>query len=137
MTSIRKEILIDTDASTAWEALRDFAAVDKRVARGFVIDSRLEGHEQIERVITFVNGAVARERLIACDDEHRRLVYSVVESSLGFTHHQASVEVRDAAPAVNGTLLVWTTDVLPDSVGPTVDSMMMQGAAAIAATLAR
>jgi hypothetical protein len=137
MASIRKEILIDTDPSTAWEALRDFAAVHERVARGFVIDSRLEDDEHIDRVITFVNGAVARERLVACDDEHRRLVYSIVESALGFAHHQASVEVREADPAVSGTLLVWTTDVLPDSVGPTVDAMMTQGAAAIASTLAR
>ena len=137
MTSIRKEILIDTDASTAWEALRDFGALHERVARGFVIDSRLEDHEHTERVITFVNGASARERLVACDDEHRRLVYSVVESSLGFAHHQSSVEVHDADPAVSGTRLVWTTDVLPDSVGPTVDAMMTQGAAAIATTLAR
>ena len=59
----------------------------------------------------------------------------VVESSLALRHHQASVEVMDADGG--GTRFVWTTDVLPDDVAPTVEVMMVEGAAAISRTIRR
>lgn len=74
-------------------------------------------------------------RLVTLDDEHWRLVYSVVEGSLALRHHQASVEVMDADGG--GTRFVWTTDVLPDDAAPTIEAMMAQGAAAIARTIGR
>jgi hypothetical protein len=58
----------------------------------------------------------------------------VVESQLGFAHHQASVEVVDAPEA--GCRLLWTADVLPDAVAPVVNGLMEQGAAAIVRALA-
>ena len=85
--------------------------------------------------MTFETGAQARERLIDVDDARRRLVYSVVESSLGFVHHQASVEVV-AAENGEGTHLVWTADLLPDTLRPVIEAMMTRGASAIARTLA-
>jgi hypothetical protein len=134
MASIRKDIEVGVTASEAWEALRDYGAVHERVAPGFVVDSRVEGED---RIVTFVSGAVARERLVSLDDEARRLVYSVVDGPLGTTHHQASVEVVGAPDGSAGCRLVWITDLLPDGLAPTVDGLMEQGAAAIARTLAR
>ena len=132
MASIRKEILVGADPASAWEAVRDFANVHERVAAGFVTATRLEGEE---RIVTFVTGAEARERLVDVDEDRRRLVYSVVESPLGLSHHQASVEVLDGSDG--GSRLVWISDVLPDQIAPTIDGMMTQGAAAIVRTLAR
>ncbi len=117
----------------AWDALRDFGAVHERVAPGFVIDVWLDGND---RIVTFVGGAVARERLITVDDERRRLVYSVVDSPLALTHHQSSVEVLDPEEGSAGCRVVWTTDVLPEAVAPVIDGMMDQGAIAIARALA-
>jgi hypothetical protein len=130
MASILRELHVNADANAAWDALRDFGNVHRRVARGFVTETREEGDD---RIVTFVNGAVARERLVAADDEHRRLVYSVVESSFGLTHHQASVEV---IPSADGATLRWITDVLPDTAAEPIGSMMDAGAEAIRATLA-
>jgi hypothetical protein len=127
------EIPIGADPKTAWDAVRDFAAVHQRVAAGFVTDSRMDGDD---RVITFETGAQARERLVDLDDDRRRLVYSVVESSLGLTHHQASVEIVDAPDDGAGSCLVWTTDLLPDAARPIVEAMMGRGAEAITRTLA-
>jgi Polyketide cyclase / dehydrase and lipid transport len=93
MASIHQDIQLGVTPDEAWAAVRDFGAVHERVASGFVIDARREGND---RVVTFHTGATARERLVTIDDERRRLVYSVVESQLGFAHHQASVEVVDA-----------------------------------------
>ena len=132
MATITTDIHLDAEPADAWDAVRDFAAVHERVAAGFVVASRAEGHD---RVIRFANGAEARERLVTLDDEHWRLVYSVVESSLALRHHQASVEVMDADGG--GTRFVWTADVLPDDAAPTIEAMMAQGAAAIARTIRR
>lgn len=133
MASIRRDIQVGTAAQDAWDALRDYGAVHERVAPGFVTDVVLDGDD---RIVTFANGAVARERLVTVDDEHRRLVYTVVDGPLGATHHQASVEVLDAAEVSAGCRLVWTTDVLPDHLAPMIDGMMEKGGAAIARALA-
>jgi Polyketide cyclase / dehydrase and lipid transport len=129
MASIRKEIHVPTTAADAWDAVRDFGAVDRRVAPGFVTDSKSEGDD---RIVTFVSGAVARERLVSVDDDLRRLVYTVVEGPLGSTHHQASVEVVDEE---DGCTLLWTTDVLPDDLADAMDALMDRGAEAMAHAL--
>jgi hypothetical protein len=133
MASIRKVIPVGAGPQEAWAALADFGAVHERVAAGFVTGVRLEGGD---RVVTFANGAGAQERLVSADADARRLVYSVVRNSLGFTHHQASVEVVDVPNGDEGCRLVWITDALPDEVAPIVDGLMDAGAAAIARTLA-
>src|SRR4029077_11862942 len=73
MASIHKDIPIDAHPDDVWAAVRDFGAVHRRLAPGFVIDARLEGDA---RIVTFHNGTVAREVLVDCDDARRRLVYA-------------------------------------------------------------
>lgn len=51
-------------------------AVHERLVPGFVVDPRLEGED---RMVTFFNGAVARERLIDLSHGERRLVWSIVD----------------------------------------------------------
>jgi len=126
MATIRKEITIPTDPADAWDAIRDFGGVHERLAAGFVTATRMDGGD---RIVTFVNGSSARERLVAVDEDRRRLVYSVVDSGLGFAHHQASAEVVDGEGGE--TRFIWTTDLLPDELAPVIDQMMDQGAEAI------
>jgi hypothetical protein len=76
MASIHKEMFVDAAPDQVWSAFRDVGAVHTRLAKGFVTDTRLEGDT---RTVTFVNGIVARERIIDIDDVRRRLAYSVVE----------------------------------------------------------
>jgi polyketide cyclase/dehydrase/lipid transport protein len=137
MGTVTKYIEVAASADEVWEAVRDYGAVHERVVPGFVVETKLEGSD---RVVTFVTGAVARERLVALDHERRRLAYAVVESPLGFTHHQASVEIwpltsatsRDGAE--DGCTIVWTSDFLPEDPGAIVEAMMGEGAAAMART---
>src|SRR4051794_27383992 len=69
MASICKQVELDADAAAVWDALRDFGAVHARVAPGFVVATQLDGDS---RVVTFGNGATARERLISSNDAERR-----------------------------------------------------------------
>lgn len=130
MASIRQEIPINAEPEDVWEALRDFGAVHRRLVPGFVVDSRMDG---ADRIVTFFNGAVARERLVAVDEQTRRLVYTVVEGSMGATHHNASAQVLPDGEG--GTRFVWITDLLPDNLAGPVGQLMEQGARVIKQTL--
>ena len=100
-----------------WQKLRDFGQVHAKVAPGFLTDLRMD---KGDRVITFFNGLVARERLVTVDDEDCRLVYSVVEGRP--SHYSAAVQVF---PEGDGrSRVVWTIDLLPNDLAPTVGGMM-------------
>ena len=130
MASITKQVVIAVPPDEVWDALRDFGAVHRRLASGFVVDARLEGDA---RIVTFANGAVARELLVDVDDAARRLVYSIVESPLNATHDNSSAQVT--AEAGGGSRFVWIKDVLPDELAPRIDELMGQGIAAVKQTL--
>lgn len=130
MATVQTDIHIDTSPELAWEALRDFGALHERLVPGFVVDTELDGDGT--RVVTFFNGAVAREVLVGLDDDLRRLAYSVVDGPLGSTHHNASAQVVDDG---SGSRFVWTTDVLPDHLADPTRELMGKGIEVIKATL--
>jgi hypothetical protein len=129
VASITKQIVIDASPEAVWDALRDFGAVHERLAPGFVVDARSEGDV---RVVTFFNGAVARELLVDIDDDARRLVYSVVDSPLNATHDNSSAQV---VANTGGSRFVWIKDVLPDEIAPRIDELMEQGIGVVKETL--
>src|SRR6202167_6504882 len=114
MASIRKELPIDADPDRVWAAVRDFGAVHRRLAPGFVLDARLDGDT---RIVTFANGTVARELLVDCDDARRRLVYAVISERV--THYNASVQVLADGEA--RCRMIWTIDLLPNEIASYID----------------
>jgi hypothetical protein len=130
MASIRREILIDTSPEVVWDAVRDWTALHQRLAPGFVTDCHEEGGD---RIVTFFNGAVVRERFISCDDAARRLVWSIVDGP--YAHHNGAAQVFDDQGG--RARFVWTTDLLPDELGPRTAEMMDHGLGAVQATLGR
>ena len=113
MASIHREILIEAHPDEVWAAVRDFGAVHRRLAPGFVVDSRLDGDA---RIVTFANGSVARETLVDCDETRQRLVYAINNERL--KHYSASVQV--IADGEAKCHLVWTIDMLPNELAPYV-----------------
>src|SRR3954452_2650177 len=101
MSFIRKEIQVDARPDDVWAALRDWGALHERLVPGFVVDARLDGED---RIVTFFNGAEARERLIDLNDEDRRLVWSIVDGP--YTHHNGAAQVF--ADGGGPTRFVWT-----------------------------
>ena len=127
MASITKDIPLAVDAATAWAAIRDVGH-PHLVFRGVLTDARMVGGD---RIVTFANGLVVRERIVDVDDAARRLAYAVVDGP--FSHHHATFAVT--AEPDGSSRLTWVADLLPDDVAPMVDGLMDQGAAAAAATL--
>src|ERR1700722_2557927 len=110
MASIIREFTINRAAAPCWDAVRDFEALHERLAPGFIVDCKMTSDR--EREVTFFGGAVAREYLVGIDNESMRLAYSVVESPMGSSHNNASVQViREGATQCR---FVWIIDLLPD-----------------------
>ena len=120
MATIQKEIEIARERSVVWDAIRDVGAIHRRLVPGFVIDCKLEGDS---RIITFANGMVIRELIVAVDDETCRHAWSARGEP--FTHHNASLQVFKEGVAT--CRLVWIADLLPNEVSSTVEKMMLQG----------
>lgn len=130
MASIRKEISTSASAADVWDALRDLGALHTRLVPGFVADTRLEPGA---RIVTFANGMVMRESIVAVDENHRRVVWSATGGLL--THHNGSGQVTTEASGA--TKVVWIADLLPDEAAPAIEAMMEQGMVAMKRTLDR
>ena len=98
-----------------------------RLAREFVIDTRLDGDS---RLVTFANGRSFASGL-STSTIARRLAYAVVDWRT--THHNASFQVT---PDGDGrSRLTWITDLLPDSLADLVGGFVDRGCVAIKRTL--
>jgi len=128
VASIHREVVIEARPEHVWDALRDIGALHQRLAPGFVTDVRLE---EGARVVTFGNGAVARELIIDVNDQARRLVWSVVGGPM--THHNASAQVFAAGD--RRSRFVWIADLLPHELAPAIAGMIDQGLAVMKQTL--
>jgi hypothetical protein len=128
MASIHKERAIEASPEAVWAALRDWGALHERLVPGFVVDTRLDGED---RVVTFFNGAVARERLVDSSDETRRLAWSIVDGP--YTHHNGVAQVFAGE---GGTArFVWTADLLPNELADITAELMERGIDTVKATL--
>src|SRR5215469_5371596 len=128
MASIVKEISTTASVDAVWAALRDVGALHTRLVPGFVVDTRLEPGA---RIVTFANGAVARELIVDINEETKRIVWSA-RSEL-FTHHNASAQVFKGD---NGqSRIVWIADLLPNKAADVIAQMMEQGINIMKATL--
>ena len=124
MATVHSEIVIDRPRDEVWDALRDVGALHTRLVPGFVTDCRLEPGA---RVVTFANGLVARELIVAIDDDAKRLAWAVVEGRP--THHNASAQVF--AEGAGASRVVWIADFLPDALAPALGGMIEQGLTAM------
>lgn len=128
MATIHIERIIAAPADFVWDRLRDFGALHTRTAPGFILDTVVDDDV---RTVTFDGGLVLRERLIAIDDEHRRIVYSILAGM--FEHHSASNAV--VPEGEDRCRFIWIVDFLPEDPRERITAMMNAGADAIKAAL--
>jgi len=128
MATICKEILLRASPDSVWSAVRDVGQVHRRLCPGVLVDCRLEGDA---RIVTFANGLVARELIVAIDDAARRFCWAAVGGRL--THHNASMQVFP--DGTGGARLEWICDLLPDDMEPAIRTLIEMGAVALKKTL--
>ena len=84
-----------------------------------------------DRIVTFFNGAVARERLVDLSEEDRRLAWSIVDGP--YSHHNG---VAQAVANDDGTTrFVWVADLLPDELAEITAGLMERGIETVKKTL--
>lgn len=128
MATLRREISLTAPLEKVWSAIRDFDHVHIRVAPGFLTAGKMD---KGDRILTFFNGMVARERLVTADDETHRLVYSVVEGQA--SHYNAAVQILPEGK--DKSRLVWTIDLLPNELAPVIGGMMDRAVSVMQKTL--
>ncbi|WP_233872058.1 SRPBCC family protein [Paraburkholderia adhaesiva] len=127
MTSIYRELALDTDAAHVWHALRDPANIAHTFA-GVVTDCTLNGDL---RTVTFANGNVIEERIVAIDEARMLIAYTILNR---FEHHHATMQI---VPEGSGRCrFKWQTDFLPDTRREVVEPLMDAGCAAFARNVA-
>jgi hypothetical protein len=122
MTTIHREVEIACDADRAWAEVRDFSAAARLFAGVLTDCQEADGL----RTVTFANGLVVQERLVALDDARRRLAYTVLDGP--FTYHAAAMQLIASA---RGARFLWTSDFLPDEAVSGVEPLIDAGCAAI------
>jgi uncharacterized protein YndB with AHSA1/START domain len=128
MASIRKERTIEAAPEQVWEALRDWGGLHERLVPGFAVDTKLDG---ADRIVTFFNGAVARERLVDLDEDNRRMVWSIVDGP--YSHHNGAAQVL--AGDNGSTRFVWVADLLPEELAEVTGELMERGIDTVKQTL--
>ncbi|PIS99667.1 polyketide cyclase [Bradyrhizobium nitroreducens] len=124
MATIHNDIPVNAPARDVWDAVRDFGALHERLVPGFVTACTLDGDA---RIVTFANGSVAREVLVACDEVRQRLVYAINNERL--KHYSASVQV--IADGERTSRLVWIIDMLPNELAAYVEEQTRQAETAL------
>lgn len=127
MAALHKEVWIEASPESVWDAVRDIGALHTRLVPGFVVDTKLDGDA---RIVTFGNGMIVREPILACDDARRRLAWSAEGGRT--THYNAVLEVAGEGA---GSRVRWTTDLLPHGLADAIGAMQEQGLAVMKRTL--
>lgn len=128
MATITRSVDVAPAPDQIWEAVRDWGHVHQRLCPGVLTDCKVEGEA---RIVTFANGLMAKELIVAVDDEARRLVWAVVGTQL-LSHHNAGMQVLAEG---EGSRIVWTADLLPQEAAQQVAGFMDLGCAAMKTTL--
>lgn len=129
MTSIRSEALISAPAAKAWALLREVAKAHELFSPVLTASS-MEGDL---RTVTFANGMVVQERIIAVDDDQRRICYAVQGDM--FEHHSAAMEILPVDD--RHCRFVWISDVLPDDRAEMIRPLIENGTRALVANIER
>ena len=130
MASIRVETVVAAPPAAVWAAIADVGAVHERLLPGRVVATRMEGDT---RILTMPAGNEVRELIVAVDHEHRRMAYAVQGGQrMELGHHHASFQVFDD---LEGSRVVWITDVLPHDRETVVRAVAERGIAEMRAVL--
>ena len=122
MACICKELQAGMPPGKLGERVKDAGNIS-RLFPNFIPASELG--ENNSRSSTLADGSKLTERIVAVDDELRRLAYTITQSPMPLTYHHASMQIFASG---DGSRFVWISDFLPD------DAAAVLGAALGAAT---
>lgn len=129
MASIRIEFEIEAEPAQVWRVIGNWVDGPVLMAPGHVVSSHAADND---RVVTFADGFVARERLVTRDEEAQRIVYSLVGESAPEHDNAVMHIVSDGAGRCR---FIWSRDVLPDEAEDPLRTAMQEAVPIIKRTL--
>jgi len=117
MATIVRDIEIGASAESVWSAVRDVGNAHVRLFPGFVAEVTMEPGI---RHVRFATGWVIHELIVSIDDDLRRIAYASVQGRA--QHHNSSMQVFPTVD--NRCRIMWTTDVLPDSIAASISDIL-------------
>ena len=122
MTSIRREIHIDRPAEAVWAVVGNVGSMDWVPG---VVGSTMDG---TIRTCELGEGAVLKEEILSMDETARYYEYTIAESRLPVSFYRASMRVVDDE---TGSRFIWTAEIEPDDLGPTIEAALEGGTQAL------
>ena len=128
MASIHHEVAVEVGVDKAWAALRRVGDAPVLFAP-VLVGGEIEGDV---RTVRFANGMVVRERILAVDDERRRVAFTALDVP-GMTYHHSSMQVVEVG---NGRCrFIWITDFLPQEMDRNLMPLIEAGGKALKSNL--
>lgn len=108
MGSVIREMIVDAPPESVWQTIGNFAEGPRLTTPDIFVDCRLV--EPDLRQMTFADGKVVHERLIARDEQARRIVWAWEGDEV--MHNNTSMQVFSENDG--RSRLVWIHDTAPD-----------------------
>jgi mxaD protein len=112
---------IDGSADAVWAIIGDFGGIGDWMPG--IESCRVEGENRILDTM----GMTITERLVAKDDEHRVLTYSITDGAPVETHQG----VISVTPAGDGSHVTWNVDATPDEMAELMTAIYQQALEAL------
>ena len=122
MATVKKEVHIERPPDAVWAVVGDLGSLSWVPG---ITKSTLEGDT---RTCSLEGDGALTEKILLVDAAARRYEYTITESPMPISSHQASMEV---VPDGTGSRLIWATEVEPDDLAPIFDSVAEGGAQAL------
>lgn len=126
MATIRHRSHIDRSPDEVWKVVADAAAIsswfpgiDTSSTAGTTRRCSMGGVELVEEIVTV-------------DDELRRFQYRITEGPMPLEFHLGTVDVL---PDDDGSLVIYSTEVIPDDAKPVFDAAIASGVEGLKAHL--
>jgi uncharacterized protein YndB with AHSA1/START domain len=123
MASARASVTIGRPPDDVWKVVRDASAISTWFPG--ITESTADGKR---RTCVLDGGAVIEEEIVNCDDELRRFQYRIL-SGMPVDQHLGTVDVHDLEDG--RSLVVYSTEVLPDTFGAPIAESMAAGLASL------
>lgn len=126
MATIRHHAHIERSPDDVWKVVSDagaistwFPGIDSSSAEGTTRRCSMAGSELAEEIVTV-------------DDELRRFQYRITEGPMPLEFHLGTVDV---IPDGDGSLVIYSTEVVPDDARPLLDPAIASGVQGLKAYL--
>ena len=106
MSPLRSSILLNHDATSVWQVIRDVPNISRWFPR--MVSS---SGDQRRRTVVLSDGSKLIEEIVTLDDGLRRMQYRAVDGDLPINDHLGTVDVFEIDSA--RTLVAYSTEIEP------------------------